>query len=78
MSDNPATEFTATLADSQGRKNLIGLDRGELLAEMLAMGEKPFRAKQLWHWIYHRCETDFAMMTTLANRRARHWPNATG
>ena len=66
MSDNPATEFTATLADSQGRKNLIGLDRGELLAEMQAMGEKPFRAKQLWHWIYHRGETDFAKMTTLA------------
>ena len=66
MSDNPATEFTATLADSQGRKNLIGLDRGELLAEMQAMGEKPFRAKQLWHWIYHRGETDFAKMTTLS------------
>ena len=25
-----------------------------------------FRAKQLWHWIYHRGETDFEKMTSLA------------
>ncbi|HEX9568526.1 MAG TPA: 23S rRNA (adenine(2503)-C(2))-methyltransferase RlmN [Rhodospirillales bacterium] len=47
-------------------KNLIGLDRGELRAELEAIGEQPFRAKQLWHWIYYRGETDFAKMTTLA------------
>ncbi|NQV85186.1 MAG: 23S rRNA (adenine(2503)-C(2))-methyltransferase RlmN [Rhodospirillales bacterium] len=47
-------------------KNLIGLDREELALEMAAIGEKPFRAKQLWHWIYHQGETDFAKMTTLA------------
>src|SRR3546814_20687028 len=33
---------------------------------MAELGEKPFRAKQLWHWIYHRGETDFAAMTTLS------------
>jgi len=49
-----------------GRKNLIGLDRAELAAEMAAIGEKPFRAKQLWHWIYYRGESDFAKMTTLS------------
>ena len=47
-------------------KNLIGLDRGELAAELAAIGEKPFRAKQLWHWIYYRGENDFAKMTTLS------------
>ena len=47
-------------------KNLIGLDRSELAAELAAIGEKPFRAKQLWHWIYHRGESDFASMTTLS------------
>jgi len=52
------------LAD--GRRDLVGLSR-EALAEALAeIGEKPFRAKQLWHWIYHRGETDFAHMATLA------------
>jgi 23S rRNA (adenine2503-C2)-methyltransferase len=48
------------------RRNLVGLSRAELEAEMAALGEKPFRAKQLWHWIYYRGETDFAQMTTLA------------
>ncbi len=48
------------------RKNLAGLSRAELAAEVTAMGEKPFRANQLWHWIYHQGETDFTKMTTLA------------
>ena len=47
-------------------KNLIGLERDELAAELAAIGEKPFRAKQLWHWIYHRGEGNFAKMTTLS------------
>jgi len=45
---------------------LIGLSRDELAAEMIAIGEKPFRAKQLWHWIYNRGVTDFSQMTTIA------------
>ncbi|MCO6418224.1 23S rRNA (adenine(2503)-C(2))-methyltransferase RlmN [Siccirubricoccus sp. KC 17139] len=49
-----------------GRRELVGLSREELTAEMLAMGEKPFRAKQLWHWIYHQGVTDFAAMSSIA------------
>jgi 23S rRNA (adenine2503-C2)-methyltransferase len=45
---------------------LVGLSREELVTEMAAMGEKPFRAKQLWHWIYHQGATDFAQMTSIA------------
>ena len=48
------------------RKNLIGLSRDELAAEMAAFGAAPFRARQLWHWIYHRGVTNFAAMTSLA------------
>jgi 23S rRNA (adenine2503-C2)-methyltransferase len=48
------------------RINLVGLSREELLAEMKAFGAEPFRARQLWHWIYHRGATDFAVMTTLS------------
>ncbi|MEW5727512.1 MAG: 23S rRNA (adenine(2503)-C(2))-methyltransferase RlmN [Pseudomonadota bacterium] len=48
------------------KKNLIGLSREELTAEMAAIGEKPFRAKQLWHWLYNRGETDFARMTSIS------------
>jgi 23S rRNA (adenine2503-C2)-methyltransferase len=54
----------AALAD--GRRDLVGLSRPELAAEMAAIGEAPFRAKQLWHWIYHRGVTDFSRMTTIA------------
>ena len=53
------------LKDS-GLIDLVGMDRAELAAEMAAIGEKPFRAKQLWHWIYNRGATDFETMTTLA------------
>jgi 23S rRNA (adenine2503-C2)-methyltransferase len=53
-------------APDAGRKNLIGLSREELLAEMAGIGAEPFRARQLWHWIYHRGATDFAAMTSLA------------
>ncbi|MBR0655386.1 23S rRNA (adenine(2503)-C(2))-methyltransferase RlmN [Plastoroseomonas arctica] len=51
---------------ADGRRELVGLSREELAAEMVAVGEKPFRAKQLWHWIYHQGVTDFAAMHTIA------------
>ena len=54
----------AQLAD--GRRDLVGLSRAELAAEMAAIGEQAFRAKQLWHWIYHRGETDFLRMSSIA------------
>jgi 23S rRNA (adenine2503-C2)-methyltransferase len=47
-------------------KNLVGLTRAELAAELASIGAEPFRARQLWHWIYHRGARDFAAMTTLA------------
>ncbi len=58
---NPPTPQTA-----DGRRDLVGLDRDELVTELAAIGEKPFRAKQLWHWIYYQGETDFARMSTIA------------
>jgi len=49
-----------------GRRDLVGLSREELIAEMAEFGEKPFRSKQLWHWIYHQGATDFARMSSIA------------
>ena len=49
-----------------GRRELVGLSREELTAELAAIGEKPFRAKQVWHWIYHQGVTDFTRMSTVA------------
>ena len=54
----------AKLAD--GRQDLVGLSRQELSAAIAEIGEAPFRAKQLWHWIYHQGETDFARMSSMA------------
>ena len=51
---------------SETLKNLVGLDRTELAAEMAAFGAEPFRARQLWHWIYHRGATGFEAMTSLS------------
>lgn len=49
-----------------GRRDLVGLSREELAAMMADIGEKSFRAKQVWHWIYHQGVTDFARMSTIA------------
>ena len=48
------------------KTELIGLSFDELKDELVRLGEKPFRAKQIWHWIYNKGETDFSKMTTLA------------
>src|ERR1700757_4536335 len=58
--------FAPPAADSESRKTLVGLDRAELTAELREVGEPAFRARHLWHWIYHRGLTDFAAMTTLS------------
>ena len=54
------------VALADGRRELVGLTRAELVEELAAIGEKPFRAKQLWHWIYHQGATDFAVMSSIA------------
>jgi 23S rRNA (adenine2503-C2)-methyltransferase len=58
-------------------RNLVGLGREALAAEVAAFGAEPFRARQLWHWIYHRGLTDFAAMTSLSKplreRLAAHY-----
>lgn len=51
---------------------LIGLDRSDFGRIIAELGEKPFRAGQLWHWVYGRGARDFSAMTTLAKEfRAR-------
>jgi len=54
------------ITTADGRRDLVGLTREELVTELAAIGEAPFRAKQLWHWIYHQGATDFAAMSTIA------------
>lgn len=51
---------------SDQRIDLVGLSRAELKAEMERIGEKAFRAKQIWQWIYHYGVTDFTKMTNIS------------
>ncbi len=51
---------------ADGRRDLVGLEREALIEELAAIGEKPFRAKQLWHWIYYQGVTDFSKMSSIA------------
>ena len=45
--------------------NLLGLSPLELQAYCIAIGEKPYRAKQLLRWIHHARATDFSAMTDI-------------
>ena len=54
------------VAEAETRTALVGLSRAQLAEAVAALGEKPFRAKQLWHWIYHRGARDFAAMSDLS------------
>ena len=47
-------------------QDLVGLSREELTDLMVRIGEKPFRTKQLWQWIYNKGERDFSKMSSLS------------
>jgi 23S rRNA (adenine2503-C2)-methyltransferase len=57
MSDSPATPE---------RQNLLGLTRPQLEAFVRELGSEPFRARQLWSWMYKRAVGDFGAMSDLA------------
>lgn len=50
----------------EAKIELVGLSKAELNAEMIKIGEKAFRSKQLWQWIYFRGETDFDKMSNIS------------
>jgi 23S rRNA (adenine2503-C2)-methyltransferase len=53
------------------KQDLLGLDRAELRAALLAAGipekQLKMRTGQVWHWIYHRGTTDFTQMSNIAH-----------
>jgi 23S rRNA (adenine2503-C2)-methyltransferase len=61
---------------ADGRADLLGLSREQIRAELADKGldakQAKLRAKQLFHWIYHRGQTDFGAMTDLA-KPMRGW-----
>lgn len=47
--------------------NLLDLDHESLIAHVESLGEKRFRATQLFRWVHKRGESDFRRMTDLAS-----------
>ena len=47
-------------------QEIIGLTKQELSAALAEMGEKPFRAKQVWQWLYVHGARSFEEMTNLS------------
>ncbi len=60
----------AAPARSDGRTDLLGLPARDIQAALAAAGldtrAAKLRAKQIWHWIYHRGVTQFSAMTDIA------------
>ena len=73
---DPVPVARAITARADGRIDLIGLPRAEI-AELfsdagLDAKAAKLRAKQVYHWLYHRGATEFAAMTDIA-KSMRPW-----
>ncbi len=47
------------------RIKLLGMSQNEMERLSVLLGEKPYRGRQLYRWIYHRREIDFERMNNL-------------
>jgi len=67
---DPVPVPRAFVPRSDGRIDLLGLSRDDLRMALETSQLEPkqakLRAKQLWHWIYNRGVTDFALMSDIA------------
>ena len=54
------------LTDRNGKKDIKSMTLEEVTAELGTLGEKPFRAKQLYDWLHVKLVTDFDQMSTLS------------
>ncbi len=48
------------------KTELLGLSKEEIAEQISKLGEKPFRAKQLWQWLYYHGVSDFEKMTSFS------------
>ena len=71
---DPVPVPRAGVPRADGRVDLIGLSKDQLRQTLSDAGleakQAKLRAKQIWHWIYNRGATDFAVMTDIA--KAQH------
>ena len=71
---DPVPVPRAAVVRADGRTELVGLAKEQIRGALEAAGLEPkqakLRAKQIWHWVYHRGVGDFAVMTDIA--KAQH------
>ena len=53
---------------TQNKKNLTHFDKKNFVNEIISLNEKPFRANQIWSWIYHRGIKNFHDMTNISKQ----------
>src|SRR6195952_5184533 len=67
---DPVPVPRAVVSRADGRIDLLGLSKDDLRMALETSQLEPkqakLRAKQLWHWIYNRGATDFAVMTDIS------------
>jgi 23S rRNA (adenine2503-C2)-methyltransferase len=65
--DFKSPQFQPTPNFIRGKKtNLIGLSYPLLEKEIIKIGEKPFKAKQIWNWIYAKGIKEFSQMLNIS------------
>ena len=73
---DPVPVARPPVARADGRIDLVGLGKDGLRAALADAGldakAAKLRAKQIWHWIYNRGVTEFALMTDIA-RTQQPW-----
>ncbi|MEY2926144.1 MAG: hypothetical protein RL367_621, partial [Pseudomonadota bacterium] len=67
---DPVPVARADSVRADGRTELIGLTRDQIRGELETAGldakAAKLRSKQIWHWIYNRGVSEFALMTDIA------------
>ena len=62
----PADALTSPVASKPSKLSLLGLPAVDLVEFFENIGEKPYRARQIMHWLYQRYVTEYAGMTDLS------------
>ena len=57
--------MTITPTNAQKKTDLLALTLPQLQQWLVERGEAPFRAKQIYSWLYQQLTTDFSTMTNL-------------
>ena len=57
----------------QQKIDILSLSKDELTAEIVSMGEKTFRAKQIYDWLHVKKVSDFSQMSNICLCGLGNW-----